>query len=79
MTAQVICKSDKDPINADCASVETSFSRYSLWEIFPVLKAKSRVPNTEMNNTIRLEFELIWDLRPVLDTCKFGQDLIKND
>ena len=34
---------------------------------------------TEVNDPIRLEFELIWDFTPVLDIYKFGEDLIKND
>ena len=49
------------------------FPHYSLWEIFPVLKS------TEVNDPIWLEFGLIWDFMPVLDTCKFGKDPIKHD
>ena len=30
MPAQVICKFDKDPINNECVSVETSFSHKSM-------------------------------------------------
>ena len=37
------------------------------------------VRNTKVNDPTQLEFELIWDFRPVLDTCKFRQDPIKND
>ena len=39
----------------------------------------SRARNTEMNNPIQLEYELIWYFMPVLDTCKFCEDQIKND
>ena len=54
------------------------------WDIiFPIKSEKSfqcsRARNTEMNYPIRLEFELNWDFTPVLDTCKFGEDPIKND
>ena len=35
--------------------------------------------NIEANNPNRLEFELIWDVRLVLDICKFGEDPIKKD
>ena len=33
----------------------------------------------KVNDAIQLKFELIWDFTPVLDTCKFGEDKIKND
>ena len=39
----------------------------------------SRARNTEVNDSIPQEFELIWDFTPVLDTCKFGEGPIKND
>ena len=29
--------------------------------------------------SVETSFEIIWDFTPVFDTCKFGQDLIKND
>ena len=32
-----------------------------------------------MNDPIQLEFELISDFTPFLDTCKFGKDPTKND
>ena len=38
MPVLVTCKFDKDLINNERASMKTSFSYYSLWEIFPVLK-----------------------------------------
>ena len=38
MPVLVTRKFDKDLINNERASVETSLSHYSLWEIFPVLK-----------------------------------------
>ena len=38
MPVLVTCKFDKDPINNEHASIETSFSHISLWEIFSVLK-----------------------------------------
>ena len=75
MPVLVTCKFDEDPINNERASMETSFSHYSLWEIFRC----SRASNTEVNDPIRLEFELISDFMPVLDTCKFGKDPIKSD
>ena len=34
----VTCKFGDDPINNECASLETAFFHYSLWEIFPVLR-----------------------------------------
>ena len=77
MPVLVTCKFDKDPINNECASVEPSFSHYSLWEFFPVLKGRAR--NTEVHDPTQLEFEVIRDFTPVLDTCKFGEDPIKND
>ena len=40
MPVLVTCKFDKDQIINEDASVETSFSHYSLWEIFPVLKGE---------------------------------------
>ena len=55
--------------------METSFSHYSIWENFPVLKAH----NTEVNEPTRLEFEFLWDFMSVLNICKFGEDPIKND
>ena len=72
MPVLVTCKFDKDLINNKHAREETLFSQYtgSLWEIFPVLNG---------DDPIRLEFELIWDFTPVLDTCKFGEDPIKDD
>ena len=33
----------------------------------------------EVNDPIWLEFEIFWDFTLVLDTCKLGQDPIKND
>ena len=63
------CKFDKDLINNEHASDETSFSHYSIWEIFQC----SRARNTEVNDPIRVEFELIWNFTPVLDTCQFGK------
>ena len=62
----VNCKFDKDLINNERASVETSFSHYSLCEICQC----SSVRNTEVNDPIWLKFELIWDFTPVLNTCK---------
>ena len=38
-----------------------------------------RACNTEVNDPIWLEFKLIRDFMPALDTCKFGEDPIKND
>ena len=35
--------------------------------------------NNQVNHSFRLEFELIWDFMPVLDTSKFGEDPIKHD
>ena len=75
MPVLVTCKFDKDPMNNEHASVETSFSHCSLREFFQC----SRARNTEVNDSIRLEFELIQYFMPVLDTCRFGEDLIKND
>ena len=40
MLVLVTCKFDKGSINNERASVATSFSHYSLWEIFPVLQGK---------------------------------------
>ena len=69
MPILVNCKFDKDLINNERASVETSLMR----------KFVSIIYSTEVNDQIRLEFELIWHFTPVLDTCKFGKDPIKND
>ena len=70
MPAQVICKIKK-------------WKNYALNNViygqFSTINQCSRICNTEVNNPIRLEFELIWDFMPVLDTCKFGKDPIKND
>ena len=38
MRVLVTCKFDKDPINNERASMETSFPYFSLWEFFPVFK-----------------------------------------
>ena len=38
MPVLIAYKFDKDLINNERVSVETSFSHYSLWEIFLVLK-----------------------------------------
>ena len=55
MPVLVTCKFDKDPINNERASMATSFSHYSLREFFQC----SRARNTDVNDPIRLEFELI--------------------
>ena len=39
----------------------------------------SRACNTEVNDLIWLEFEFMWDYMPVLNICKFDEDLIKNE
>ena len=39
---------------------------------------QSRANNSKVTSLIRPEFELIWDLMPVLVTCKFDKDLINN-
>ena len=56
--------------------METSFFHYTMIVFFFQC---SKARNTEVNNPIRLEFELIWDVRPKLDTYKFGEDPIKNN
>ena len=58
----VTCKFDKNQISNECASMETSFSHYSLWEVFLVLKGTC---NTEVDDPIWLEFQLVWNFMPV--------------
>ena len=72
MPVLVTCKFDKDPIKNEHASMDTSFPHYSLWEIFPVLKGAQHwmIQSGWMNWT---------EILPVLDTCKFCEDQIKND
>ena len=53
----VTCKFDNDPIINERASVDTSFSDYSLGEIFPVLKG------AEVNEAIG------WNLKPSEILC----------
>ena len=51
----VTCKFDKDPIKNERAGMETSFFHYTMIIFFQCSKAR----NTEVNNPIQLEFELI--------------------
>ena len=88
--SEILCMSwlPADPINNECASLEKSFSHRSIMNVLVwrnhfshySLGEKffqwSKVCNSEVNDPIRLEFEPIWDFMPVLDTCKFGEDLI---
>ena len=49
------CKFDKDPTKNERAGMETSFFHYTMIFFFQCSKAR----NTEVNNPIQLEFELI--------------------
>ena len=70
MSALVTSKFDEDPIKN-----KYHFPIISLWEIF----RRSRAPYCTGNDPICLKFEPIQDFIPVLITCKFEKDLIKNN
>ena len=47
--------------------------------IYGLFFQQSRANNSKVSGLIRPEFEPVWDLMPVLVTCKFGKDHIKNE
>ena len=57
------------------ASLETPFSHYVYGKFFRC----SRAPNSVGSGPIWPKFELVHDFMPVIFTCKFEKDLIKNN
>ena len=72
LPALVTCKFDQ---NWRRYCVHNIFSNISLWENFSTLK----VSNSKANIPIWPEIELIRVFKPVLVTCKFHKDPIKNE
>ena len=73
MSVLVTSKFDEDPIKNKRASFETPFSHYKSMGNF------SRAPNSVESGLIWPKFQLIRDFMPVLATCKFEKNLMKNN
>ena len=74
MPVLVSNKFDEDPIKNEPASLETTFPHYKYGKFFRCLRA----PNSTVSGPIWPKFDLFRDFMPVLVTCKFEKDLIKN-
>ena len=72
----ITCKYEKDPIKNSGENVMTSFFPIiSLWDFFHTLRAA----NSAVLGPIWPNFELVRDVMDVLVTCKYEEDLIKNE
>ena len=72
MPVLVTSKFDEDPIKNERATI---FPLYVYGKFF----RRSRAPNSVGSGPIWPKFELIRDFMPVLITCKFEKNLIKNN
>ena len=74
MPVLVTSKFDEVPIKNEWASLQTPFSNYKSGKFFRRLRAT----NSVRSDLIWPKFELVQDFMPVLVTCKFETNLIKN-
>ena len=72
----VTCKNEEDPIKNEGARVLTRFSPLLVYGNF---FRRSRGANSAVLGPIRPKFELVRDIMVVLVTCKYEEDLIKNE
>ena len=72
----ITCKYEKHPIKNSGENVMTSFSPLYVYGIFFI---RSRAANTAVLGPIWPNFELVRDVIDVLVTCKYEEDLIKNE
>ena len=72
----ITCKYEKDPIKNSGENVMTSFSPLQVYGIFFI---PSRAANSAVLGPIWPNFELVRDVMDVLVTCKYEEDLIKNE
>ena len=72
----ITCKYEKDPIKNSGENVMTSFSPLKVYGIFFI---RSRAANSAVLGPIWPNFELVRDVIDVLITCKYEEDLIKNE
>ena len=75
MPVLVISNFDDDSIKNEWASMETPFSNYKSMGNFLDLKTA----NSIVSGPIWPKFELVPDFMPVLITCKYKKDRIKNN
>ena len=72
----ITCKYEKDPIkNSGEKCDDIVFPIISLWDFF----IRSRAANSAVLGPIWPNFELVRDVMDVLVTCKYKEDLIKNE
>ena len=72
----ITCKYEKDPIKNSRENVMTSFSPLKVYGIFFI---RSRAANSAVLGPIWPNFKLVRDVMDVLVTCKYEEDLIKNE
>ena len=72
----ITCKYEKDSIQNSGENVMTSFSPLKVYGIFFI---RSRAANSSVLGPIWPNFELVRDVMDVLVTCKYEEDLIKNE
>ena len=76
MPVLVTSKLDEDLIKNERASLETPFSHYKSMGNF---SDAQRAPNSVGSGPIWRKLEFVRDFMPVLVTCKFEKDLIRNN
>ena len=72
----ITCKYEKNQIINNGENVMTSFSPLQVYGIFFI---RSRAANSTVLGPISPNFELVRDVMDVLITCKYEEDLIKNE
>ena len=71
----VTCKNEEDPIKNEGARVLSIFPHYVYGNFF----RRSRPANSAVLGRIWPKFKLVRDIIDVLVTCKYEEDLIKNE
>ena len=70
------CKNKEDPIKNEGARV---FIRFLPLYVYGFFSRRSRAANSAVLGPIWPNFELVRDVMDVLVTCKYEEDLIKNE
>ena len=70
------CKNEEDPIENEGARL---FTRFLPLEVYGDFSRRSRAANSAVLGPIWPNFELVRDIMNVLVTCKYEEDLIKNE
>ena len=70
------CKNEEDPIKNEGARV---FTRFLPLLVYGDFSRRSRAANSAVLGPIWPNFELVRDVMNVLVTCKYEEDLIKNE